>query len=524
MVIDNKYYNICIYIFLIILSFSLNFYVASNGVFPVDTFIHYDNGYRILLGEAPVKDYWIVHGFIIDYIQAFFFKIFGNNWNSYLIHSSIFNVIVTISSYLIFRMLQINIYFIVILSISVAFLAYPVSGTPFLDLHSTFFTLLAVYSIIFGIIKERDISWFYASIFLCLAFFSKQVPASYTIIGLGLVNIYLAINKKKLNIFFYFIFGAILILLFIFLLLIVNEIEFKNFILQFFLFPTSIGADRYGLYELGFKNIILDYKFIHIIFFPLLAINILNFIRSEKYRHSKEFQIFLILLVFTVSTLFHQIFTKNQIYIFFLIPILTGFLLYYNKFIQIKFNKKYFTYLIIGLCIFTTTKYHLRFNKERKFHELNKVVISNSIKANTIDNKFSELNWISPHFKDPQEEVDLIKSFLSLLEKEKENVMLITQYNFFSSLLNKKLFSPSRTYDSISYPRKNTKYFEQYKIHLINIIKKNKISKIYIFEKTSSLNMEEIIFNYISKKCFSINNLNNHLVVLKIKKRCGEFQ
>ena len=40
----------------------------------MDTFIHYDNGFRILLGEHPVKDYWIVHGFIIDYIQALFLK------------------------------------------------------------------------------------------------------------------------------------------------------------------------------------------------------------------------------------------------------------------------------------------------------------------------------------------------------------------------------------------------------------------------------------------------------------------
>ena len=90
------------YISLAIISFLINFYVASNGVFPVDTFIHYDYGYRILLGDNPVTDYWIVHGFIIDYIQAIFFKIFGNNWYSYVIHSSIFNVIITLSSYSIF--------------------------------------------------------------------------------------------------------------------------------------------------------------------------------------------------------------------------------------------------------------------------------------------------------------------------------------------------------------------------------------------------------------------------------------
>ena len=73
-----KYKNFYIGVSLIIISFSLNFYVGSHGVYPVDTFIHYDNGFRILLGDDPVKDYWIVHGFIIDYIQALFFKIFGS--------------------------------------------------------------------------------------------------------------------------------------------------------------------------------------------------------------------------------------------------------------------------------------------------------------------------------------------------------------------------------------------------------------------------------------------------------------
>ena len=67
------YKNFYITVILILISFSVNFYVGSNGVFTVDTFIHYDNGFRILLGAHPVKDSWIVHGFIIDYIQALFF-------------------------------------------------------------------------------------------------------------------------------------------------------------------------------------------------------------------------------------------------------------------------------------------------------------------------------------------------------------------------------------------------------------------------------------------------------------------
>ena len=76
--LNLKNYIYCF--FLIIFSFLLNFYVGNSGVFPVDTFLHYDSGYRILLGEHPVKDYWIVHGFLIDYMQAFFFNL------TYIIH------------------------------------------------------------------------------------------------------------------------------------------------------------------------------------------------------------------------------------------------------------------------------------------------------------------------------------------------------------------------------------------------------------------------------------------------------
>ena len=140
-----KYRESYIIFLIFIFSFSVNYYVGSRGVFPIDTFMHYDSGYRILLGEAPVKDFWIVHGFLIDYLQAIFFKIFGNFWYSYIIHSSLINVLVAIFSYYIFRILQLNLYHSFLLSILISLLSYPVSGTPFLDLHSSFFSLIAIF-------------------------------------------------------------------------------------------------------------------------------------------------------------------------------------------------------------------------------------------------------------------------------------------------------------------------------------------------------------------------------------------
>ena len=98
---NNKLSNIStISIFIISLySFTINFYFASFGVYPVDTFLHYDSAYRILKGELPIRDYWIVSGFMIEFLQSIFFKIFGVNWTAYILHSSIINVIVSILCY-----------------------------------------------------------------------------------------------------------------------------------------------------------------------------------------------------------------------------------------------------------------------------------------------------------------------------------------------------------------------------------------------------------------------------------------
>ena len=64
--------------------------------------------------------------------------------------------------------------------------------------------------------------------------------------------------------------------------------------------------------------------------------------------------------------------TKNQTYIYFLVPILFGLLDSEIQLTQIKFKKYVSIFLILTLA-FITVKYHLRFNENRKFHELTKM-------------------------------------------------------------------------------------------------------------------------------------------------------
>ena len=63
--------------------------------FPLDTFYHFDLGFRMLQGEVPFTDIWMVSGVLINYIQAFFFYILGTNWTSYVFHASLINGLIS---------------------------------------------------------------------------------------------------------------------------------------------------------------------------------------------------------------------------------------------------------------------------------------------------------------------------------------------------------------------------------------------------------------------------------------------
>ena len=193
---------------------------------------------------------------------------------------------------------------------------------------------------------------------------------------------------------------------------------------------------------------------------------------------------------------------------------MAGILIHYINIFN--FNKqKIICYLIIFFTLFATVKYTIRFDINRKFHELGYTDISKAEDAKIIDKKFTGLNWISPYNSNPKEEINNIQNFISIIKKDKDNIMVITEYSFFSSLVGKKLHSPSRTYDDISFPNSNNKFYEQYKLLLVNKIKDNQIKKIYFFSKNNNFS-EEVIFDYISKNCFEKNKLSENIIYLKV--------
>ena len=507
-------------LFLILFSFLINQYYGNRGVFPIDSFLHFDVGYRILNGENPFSDFWTVSGPAVDYIQAVFFYIFGVNWSSYVLHASLMNALLTVTTFFVLKNFELKINYCFFYAFLFSILAYPSSGTPFVDHHSAFFSLMGIYFLLLGIKNKEKIYWFLMPVFLGVAFFSKQVPASYAILSVFLILILYSLKKKTFKYLNYSFVGSagfiILVLIFGYFL----EIKFSSFIEQYIQYPQTIGSARYENFTFTFKGIIGHFKFIYFILIPMFYLYVKNFIKSKKSIQNDEIFIFLIWLFYTFSLILHQLLTKNQTFIFFLIPLLTAFTHIILDRVKLKYKSLFFM-LIILFCVFSVFKYHLRFNENRKFHEMTDVNFELAADAKKIHNKLSGLNWISPNFKNKaEEEIVIINQIKSYLQDDDRKKMLLSNYAFFSVILNEKLFSPSSAFadDGTTHPMMGNKYIDKYSKLMIEIIEKNNVQVIYIAGKLDNKH----IYNYINKKCFNEILIYENLVSYELKS-CGEI-
>ena len=526
--LNNSLKNKDILYFLIIsiVAFTANFYYANSGVFPIDTFLHYDSAHKILNSEFPIRDYWIVSGIFVDFLQSFFFKIFGVNWKAYIIHSSFINLLVSILTYIFFLNLNLKKNIAIIYTICFSLLAYPVSGTPFVDLHATFFSLIAVYLTIFAIINlNSNLIWILITFFYFLAFFSKQTPTAYLIILNAVILIPYFFYKKKFKAFLVIISSLLFFLSILILLLKFLNIQILDFYIQYIDYPREIGSARLENFNFSIKKFFSNYKFILLIFTILTIAKLKKLFNNKINFFSKDILVYYILFSVLISFLVHQLLTKNQIFIYFLIPIFSAY--FHSQIKEKNYKKKIIIFLTISFTILVTFKYHLRYNELRKFHELSNTDLSKAVSAIEIDEKLSGLKWISPFYNgNPLDEINLIKEVVLEIESKKKNIVLITHYLFLDSLTEKSLYNLNRTYtlDGASMPLKNTKYYEYYKIFILKNFLKNNIDEIYFIKKEEL--SEDLVNNYIDKKClknksdkiFNIYEINKNCIKEKINK------
>ena len=487
-------------IFLGIFSFFINFYYSRLGSFPIDTFLHYDSANRILNGELPIRDFWVVSGLTTDYIQAFFFKVFGNNWYAYIIHSSLFNCIIALTIYFFFLSTGLKKTQAFLYSLSFSILSYTISGTPFVDLHATYLLLISTLILINNLNTKKNYLWVLIILLLFLSFFSKQVPSAYAVVAYTCVLIPYFIYKKNYNRIIFCIVIAILFLTICYFLLVFLEIDPRIFYIQYIDYPRTIGSSRLTNFDINIVSFFNKYKFIII---PYLILIFLNF-RKKKILENVISLFIISSFIFVI--IFHQLMTKNQIYIYFLVPLLFGLV---DGELQLTHNKykKYLSIFLILILTFVTFKYHFRFNENRKFHELTKIQLNDSVKAEKLHSSLKGLNWKNPRYNGSSlEEIIILNKAQKILNNDEdyEKAMLITHYQFLDSIVKKKLFYPNKTFtvDGASMPLLDNKYLKIYKNFLQKRIIDTRTNKI-IFFKHEDISRRAFT-DYIDRKCYNL--------------------
>jgi len=296
--------------------------------------------------------------------------------------------------------------------------------------------------------------------------------------------------------------------------LIIEKIDFNLFLIQYFLFPNSIGMERINDFNFTLNGSIFHFKFIYLGSIPLIYFTLSGIIKNKSFLKSEKFFNNIIVLFFSFCLIFHQLITKNQTFIFFLIPFILGFS---HATIKLKRSNVYFAYFFLFLCLFTSTKYHLRFNEDRKFMELSNTNINISQNAEHIDSKLRGLKWITPQYNnDVEEEFLLIKDTIDHLKMKNNKIMVLTHYQFLSAVTEKDLISPNRwfTTDGVSYPLLNKKYFPEYKKYFKDLVVKKNVNLIYTIKPIDI----EAIKNIFEKDCLKTTQINKILYQHQLNK------
>ena len=486
-------------------AFFINWISGNMGVMPIDSFGFLDTGYNILNNNLPIRDFWIFTGFLVDYMEAIFLSIFGNNWNSHLVHASFMNLIATLSLYWFLGELGQKNFFKIFYCISFATLCYPVSGTPFAYIHSYIFSLIAMMFLIVAIKNKSKIIWFFFPYICLFAFLSMQTPAVYVLSFLLCISIFYFLKNQDYKNLKIFIIGSCSCFFLFSFFLFITKTPLSNFLYQYILFPLTIGENRLLSNEaayislanqMNFKRLIGEFKFIHVLLVPLLLVSLYNLKKNKGF-----FNLLNLTIIFsTLSFYFNQLITANQIFIFSLIPILASIL--HLNVLKLKLNSK-IIFLILIIVLIATVKFHYRFNIDRKFHDLENIDKSKAISANIIHQNFKNLKWINRFEKDINFEKQLLKKAFKILQEDDREKLLITHYQFFSTILGKEIYILNRWYlwDNNTHPVENHKYFNFYKKMVDKNVKSNKIKVLYLLGQENEIPFDKVK-NYFTDVCF----------------------
>tara|TARA_B100000029_G_C17183724_1_gene817936 strand:- start:54 stop:512 length:459 start_codon:yes stop_codon:yes gene_type:complete len=138
------------------------------------------------------------------------------------------------------------------------------------------------------------------------------------------------------------------------------------------------------------------------------------------------------------------------------------------------------------------------------------------VDATQLDSNLKGLKWISPHYiSEPSKEINLLIDAKEIFSDSKDKMIIITDYLFFSGLLENEFASPNKWYDNLSVPDKKNKYYLNYKKFFLSKLKQNQIKHVYLLDKNEDIFFKEFIDD---KKCLISNELNEILIKIEINK------
>lgn len=523
--LKKKIFNFFYLIIIAIFSFSVNYYYGFIGINPIDQFTIFNSGYLIKNSNLPFKDYWTITGPLLDLIQYLFFLIFEINWNAFVLHSSTVNLILATLSYFFFKRIKLRSEYCFIYSIILSILFYPTIGTPFVDYHGYFFSIIFIYFLILAIKFEKNKYWFLLPILFFLSFFSKQTPISYILffVFFLIIYYYFFFNKKFLK---YLVYSLFLSLIIIGLIFNINKINLKDFLDQYLFFASTIGKQRLFasdmIFPFEFKRVIWRFKLIHISYFFLIFLLVKEIKNNFLFIKQKDFLIILIVIIFNNICVFNQLLTLNIIFIYFLIPINIAIC---HQYLLKYYNYKKFILINLSFLIICTGYYFLEYVDKRRHSQFRYLKNSNNIiftDAKALTSQLSGLQWSSSLNKNSKYEIyqlnKIIKKIMHFQKKNKDNFILITDYQFIFSAFkinNKQL---NKWYHpGVSYPNPDNKYFSSYKNYVKNFIIKNNVKKIIFIYPAHFDNEKSFMEAFVASCYFKEEKLKN-LTIYNINK------
>lgn len=482
------------------------------GFMPLDQSIVFDGAWRLLCHQLPGRDFLIPYGLMPISLQALFFKIFGINWFSYCLHAAIFNGLFSIIVYLIlisFGCPSLLAFFYALLS---AIIFYPPFGVPYMDQHSWFFSLMALYAAIL-ISKSPHLTnkiflTCLSSIFLLAGFFSKPIPAGF-FFSLCLLTMLVGLPKTTWK---YLLSCFFICSIFVLLLVMITfwHLGFKprRFVADLLLNPLIFGKERLDFlksyysfnklssalfYPKPFEPLSLKLYSYFLIYlaFAFFSVKIFFLIFKSKtspfplIRNHRDLFLMAILSLFLLISSNLFIFTtlnqgENGLPILFLslgLIHLTTLKLYYlaekpsfYKKSNFSLAKIFISLIFISIALLDGLTFNFKVNRTRIVHDM--IIDQKNVsmtKPDFPDLKF--MNFVTP--SKYRFSAHALKNLVEYLKKQKANFFLLGDSSIIYGLTRRPSPNPSLWFHpGLTLPFHETPAFDEYEKKLLMNLKK----------------------------------------------------